>query len=642
MITTEVVYYACEKYINASFLGDDATDVIASVLKSTLNSYSTASSRVKYLYETSSQIRSGLDRREVYVEKRDDTEKWSEEKAAAFSAGSNNVTMLKSDSDLEETDEQTLIKLKKTADTALGEYKIETDVSAELDDIGTFRFNVDFFLGDIVEVDDGLNNRVKMFVKEFSISDDDTGITKTPVFEKYNPIPERFSKLHYISFAKGRLNALNTRYVNDRSSDEAKNELSVNYIPTNDVYGYYDQWVEGGPYDPISWSLARVKVRKYIYKDIDGAKRPEYVSYPIYISILYQSQYYTYTFDDFEPLLGPGDTSSDPEIKRFYARWTSNTTTDVIYTRILSPVLDSSKLFVKDTTDHVVLDETHTLASTSAQYNDLALYIGPGDITAENVFKYGYVKTINIGFWDATYYYSINDLVVYNGVIYQALKFGYNKTPPDQPTYWKERSDLYYPYPLAPGASRGPSYPIPKDWLHYTSIVNDEYTNVTFDIYDSQKDYHPGDYVQTIENRSGVEKTITWFCVNYTNRKPTILETDWEEVSSETNIHKSKFNICVEPIKSLMIPNGPSGSIMSVESPIILPNIITKTSYAGTNDAAISGDFSPKFMIFGTSSSSTNISYLALRNRYEPEMLSGILVDNTFGFSLIQNSRKHG
>lgn len=415
-LSVPVLKYACEVMFPVFFTGSDAT--FSSILGSLLDGYTTSSSRVKFLYATSSIDRSGLDRREVYAQKDDTKSKWSEAQAASFSAGSNNTAMLSSDDDEDETDEQTLLKLQKGADKIVGEYKIETDVSAELEENSMFQFDSEFYLGDIVDVDDGLNNNVKMFVTEFSITDDEQGIAKHPTFEKYKPIPERFNKLNYLSFAYGKTKALASRYANPATSKEQSDGVNLKFTRELKING--PMWLRDAYSE--NWTLkdGEHPVYQFISSGEEGVlRRPEYMSHPAYIVIAdslgsTSTKQYIYLGQGFHSLGGE---------KRWFTEWYeadgSPYNRKIFYTLYAQPEQEYTSgnptLYVLNNNGTMVVSTdagyTEVYSSTPDRYESTYLYYGDTTLYEKDPVERTFYKTFDIRTWTPGTKYNENQLV---------------------------------------------------------------------------------------------------------------------------------------------------------------------------------------------------------------------------------------
>lgn len=204
-------------------------DSLKDTLQMVLNQFSSTSSMVKYLYSTSGSA-SGIDRREVSVEEEKDNEKWSDSKAAAFIA-STDVTVL-NDKDDEETDEDIIERLNKSAIKGLAKYSIKNEINAELETESSFVYGKDFELGDIVQINDKNTTNGRMFVSEYTITEDDDGYCEYPTFEKFYEIPRRFTRLKNITLAA---------FLTDITYNIEKDNETLDYTRYKHELTYYDE-----------------------------------------------------------------------------------------------------------------------------------------------------------------------------------------------------------------------------------------------------------------------------------------------------------------------------------------------------------------------------------------------------------------
>ena len=102
---------------------------------------------------------SGLDLKEIYVDARDIQNQ-----------------------DGEITDEDYYTELKKRGSEKLSEYSITTAISGEVQYKTNFEYNVDYFIGDIVQLDDGLGNQSMDRITEQIISYNKEGLSLYPTF----------------------------------------------------------------------------------------------------------------------------------------------------------------------------------------------------------------------------------------------------------------------------------------------------------------------------------------------------------------------------------------------------------------------------------------------------------------------------
>lgn len=87
--------------------------------------------------------------------------------------------------DEEEKPEESVVesRAKQTGFIALLDSSTKEAMDGEMDSNGQFKYGVDFFLGDIVQVEDGLGMQGRCRVKEIVISEDSSGHTLVPTFE---------------------------------------------------------------------------------------------------------------------------------------------------------------------------------------------------------------------------------------------------------------------------------------------------------------------------------------------------------------------------------------------------------------------------------------------------------------------------
>lgn len=102
---------------------------------------------------------SGLDLKEIYVDARD----------------------IQNQND-ELSDEDYYTELKKRGSEKLSEYSITTAISGEVQYKTNFEYNVDYFIGDIVQLDDGLGNQSMDRITEQIISYNKEGLSLYPTF----------------------------------------------------------------------------------------------------------------------------------------------------------------------------------------------------------------------------------------------------------------------------------------------------------------------------------------------------------------------------------------------------------------------------------------------------------------------------
>lgn len=110
---------------------------------------------------------SGLHRREMYVDARDIQSEETDENG--------NTTQIPDDEYME--------KLKKRGEEKMLPYKSETVFTGESETLRSFKYGTDFFMGDIVQVEDGYGHTNRARIIEFIFSQSEEGLQFYPTFE---------------------------------------------------------------------------------------------------------------------------------------------------------------------------------------------------------------------------------------------------------------------------------------------------------------------------------------------------------------------------------------------------------------------------------------------------------------------------
>lgn len=276
--------------VGEKLIGDE--DGLSQILGMYLNQYATTSGLIHYLYQVEGNT-SGLNRREVAVDEEKDNEKWSESKTATFTQ-STGTDMLTTKADDEESDEDILKRLRRSARHGLSKHRNKDDILAELAVDDQFVFGKDYGLGDIIQIDDGYN-KSKVIVTEYAESRDKDGNKSYPSFEKFKEIPSRFSPLKSLTFSKYLTDVTPNELVS-YNKEEAYTSTqmyikSLSYEPEwfspfytdygsimeYHIDGYYDYG------DVVEYTVTVGDVEKTLYyvaiRDYDGAGNPD-LGYP--------------------------------------------------------------------------------------------------------------------------------------------------------------------------------------------------------------------------------------------------------------------------------------------------------------------------------------------------------------------------
>lgn len=201
-------------------LTDNITKTAILAWFKTFDQYTTSGvSQTKWLCQEYNRAngKTGLDRREVFVEQENDNDDdWD---ASAIAAFKSSTTIIKTNSyqDDEDSDEEINEKLLKSAKKQSGNYNIQRDVDVELEYM-LLTYKKDYDLGDIVQVDDGHNTLKVYMITGCTISNDTKdGRIMVPEFSMYDIIPPGYIQLEYLRVS----NML----------------LPVRYCPSEDAYG---------------------------------------------------------------------------------------------------------------------------------------------------------------------------------------------------------------------------------------------------------------------------------------------------------------------------------------------------------------------------------------------------------------------
>ena len=142
--------------------------------------------------------KTGIDRREVFVDQENDNnDDWDASAIAAFKSSTTVIKTSEYDEG-EETDEEINEKLLKSAKSQSGNYNINRDVDIDVETL-LVKYMEDYNLGDIVQVDDGHNTLQTYMITGCIISNDtNDGMIIVPEFEKYEIIPPGYMRVEYI------------------------------------------------------------------------------------------------------------------------------------------------------------------------------------------------------------------------------------------------------------------------------------------------------------------------------------------------------------------------------------------------------------------------------------------------------------
>lgn len=168
---------------------------------SNLDNYTSNKSLIKWLcqlYLRNNDV--GIDRREVFVDEiNDDDNDWDASSIAAWRQ--NTETIKVNNYEDEESDEEVNQRLLESARKQSAAYDKVRSVDVDVDTTD-MKYLVDYDLGDIVQVDDGIGNCETYMITGVCIANDTKdGERIVPEFTKYTDVPGAYKKLEFLAVA---------------------------------------------------------------------------------------------------------------------------------------------------------------------------------------------------------------------------------------------------------------------------------------------------------------------------------------------------------------------------------------------------------------------------------------------------------